>query len=130
MKLFSLAAIVILLLTALFSCSKDPVTNPERKIRYILYTNQDFSGDKDTIRFTLLMHNHTGKMFDSAIAPMTVENIPDFNHKIVIDRLIPNNDTSTFSVGFSYYIDNVGLAWSIDTCSAGVTYKEVRLDFK
>jgi hypothetical protein len=60
---------LVLILAAQLSCSKkNTSTNSDtvRTIRFVLYTEKDFSGDDDSISFSLLIKNHGGVLFDSA----------------------------------------------------------------
>src|SRR5262245_51494651 len=97
-------AAALLVVTA---CSKDhyhypghPQKSPLRKVRFELFTKEDFSGDKHNITFSVHMHNQDRAILDSALATMTVEQIPDSLHKIVIEKYVPGNDTATLVVGF------------------------------
>ena len=130
---FVLAA-AMLVVTA---CSKDHYHYPDhgqksplRKVRFELFTKEDFSGDKHNITFSLHMHNHDRKILDSALATMKVEEIPDSLHKIVIEKFVPGNDTATLVVGFEYYIQNVGYSWYLEEFPAKDTFKLLRYSFR
>ena len=77
-------------------------TNPPRKVRYELYTNEDFSDDQKNILFSIFMRNGQKTIFDSPLATMKIKDIPDSNHRIIIEKLVPDSDTSTLVVGFNY----------------------------
>ena len=134
MKNFATAAVLMLLV--LFtdeSCSKTnstPSYGSPRKIKYVLYTNTDFSGNSDTIKFSLVMRTQNKELFDSALAPMLIKDIPHADHKIVIEKNVPGNDSSDLSVGFLYTIVGVGNSWYLDTCKAGNAFKVVEYDFR
>ncbi len=133
----SLAFISIL---SLASCNKyqsvpygnnNPGTPPsERKVRFELFTNENFSGDRKNIQFTV----HIGKaplpVFDSTLATMKIEDIPDSAHRIVIEKSIPVNDTTTLEVGFLYTIENVGNSWYLEAFPGNQSFKLIRYSFK
>lgn len=115
------------------SCKKDQPdirTNPARKVRYELFTNEDFSGNQKNILFSIFMRSGQTKIMDSPLAEMKIKDIPDSNHRIVIEKLVPDNDTATLIVGFNYQIENVGSSWFLDTFSSGNTFKLLRYPFR
>lgn len=125
-------AAAMLLVTA---CKKDYNSGYEhkpqlRKVRFELFTNENFSGDKHNITFSLHMHNHERKILDSALATMKVEEIPDSLHKIVIEKFVPGNDQDTLVVGFEYYIEHVGYSWYLEEFPAKDTFKLLRYSFR
>ena len=130
-----IAAAVII---ALGSCKKDEASrsggnnnnSQARKVRYELYTEEDFTGDQHNIQFSLFIKNAGKTIFDSSLATMKVEEIPDSIHKIVIEKFVPGNDASTLTVGFTYQIENVGISWYLDTFPAGDTLKLLQYRFK
>jgi hypothetical protein len=130
--------IVIAVILALGSCKKDEASHSGadnnisggRKVRYELYTNEDFTGDQHNIQFSLFMKNAGKTIFDSSLSPMKVEEIPDSIHKIIIEKYVPGNDGSTLTVGFVYQIENVGISWYLDTFPAGDTLKLLQYRFK
>jgi hypothetical protein len=100
------------------SCKKDRPdvkSNPPRKVRYELYTNEDFSDDQKNILFSIFMRDGIKTIFDSPLATMKIKDIPDSNHRIIVEKWVPDNDTSTLVVGFDYQIENVGMSWYLDT---------------
>ena len=121
------------LLLIVVSCKKDQPnakTNPPRKVRYELYTNEDFSGDQKNILFSIFIRSGQKTIFDSPLATMKIKDIPDSNHKIIIEKLAPDNDTATLVVGFNYQIENVGFSWFLETFPAGDTVKVLRYSFR
>jgi hypothetical protein len=121
------------------SCKKDHPdtggshnTPPARKVRYELFTKEDFSDDSLDITFTLFMEDRNTdiRIFDSALATMKISEIPDSLHKIVVEKLVPGNDTATLVVGFDYYIHNVGYSWYLDTFPSLDTLKLLRYSFR
>lgn len=126
----------IIFLNLLFiavSCKKDQPdakTNPPRKVRYELYTNEDFSTDQKNILFSIFIRNGQKTIFDSPLAVMKIKDIPDSNHRIIIEKLAPDNGTSTLVVGFNYQIENVGFSWYIDTFPVTDTFKVLRYSFR
>src|SRR5579872_2465768 len=79
-------------LTVIVSCKKNATPPIPRSIRYILYTKEDFSNVKDTIRFRLRMQT-TGAagrvLLDSNIAPMKVSQVPDSLHRLIFTKTVP-----------------------------------------
>ena len=121
------------LLLIVVSCKKDQPNakaNPPRKVRYELYTNEDFSGDQKNILFSIFIRSGQKTIFDSPLAAMKIKDIPDSNHKIIIEKLAPDNDTATLVVGFNYQIENVGFSWFLDTFPAGDSVKVLRYPFR
>jgi hypothetical protein len=132
MKINRVIILPVLLLIAV-SCKKDQPngnTNPPRKVRYELYTNEDFSDDQKNILFSIFMRRGQKTIFDSPLATIKIKDIPDSNHRIIIEKLAPDNDTSALVVGFNYQIENVGNSWFLDTFSAGNTFKLLRFPFR
>jgi hypothetical protein len=115
------------------SCSKDHAvvkSNSARKVRFELYTGKDFSDDEKNIQFSIFIRNGQKTILDSPLAPMKIKDIPDSNHKIVIVRLVPDNDMATLAVGFNYQIETVGFSWYLDTFPAIDTFKVLSYSFR
>jgi len=118
------------------ACSKNsslyPVKPPppDRKFRFQLYTQQDFSNDNHEIDFSIFIKTANGTIFDSALAPMLIKDIPDVNHKLIIEKTIPSSYTSDLAAGFVYEIQNVGVAGFTDTSRAGNTFKIIDFNFR
>ena len=115
------------------SCTKEDLPSPStpaRTIRFVLYTEEDFSGDTDNITFSLVIRNNTRALFDSSLSIMQVKDIPTAANKLVFEKQVPNDDGSVLTAGFYYTIENVGLSWYLDTCSAGQTLKVINYSFK
>src|SRR6266700_5642225 len=81
---------------------KDKGNSPARKVRFELYTNENFASDQKNIQFSLFMRTSGRTIFDSALATMKIANIPDSLHRIIIEKYVPGNDTATLAVGFEY----------------------------
>jgi hypothetical protein len=143
-KLAIHAILLALAILLVMSCSKEitdtSINSPaaiqkvdqavHRKIQFCLFTDRDFSKDKDTIRFTLFMQNSRNKiLWDSALAPMQVKDIPDSAHRIIITKKVPGNNMALLKVGFRYSIQNVGNSSYIDTSAAGEILKIVNFNF-
>ena len=103
--------------------------SPQRKVRYELYTREDFSGNQESILFSLFMRVGDKPVFDSALAPMKVEDIPDSAHRIIIERPMPRGFTDTLIVGFGYAIDGVGHSSHDEVFPSGDTFRLVRFIF-
>jgi hypothetical protein len=121
------AVLIVLLETA---CTKDPVepANITKTIQFVLYTEADFSTNTDSIFFSVFIKNHRTTLFDSALAPMAIKDIPGIANKLIVEKKV--TDTSTLAVGFLYTIKNVGFSWYTDTCAAGEAFKSVVYSFK
>lgn len=134
MKIYSsLIIFALAVVLAGTSCTKEvapAITHPERTIRFILYTNQDFSGNNQNITFSLFIRNHTRGLFDSSLSSMKIKDIPDSTHKLIFEKKVPNDDGSDLAAGFNYTIENVGTSWHIDTCAAGQVFKIVDFPFQ
>jgi hypothetical protein len=134
-QLSLVAAIACTALALTFAaCKKHSETPEPRTIRYILYTKEDFSDDNDTIRFRLHIHTTgiTGRvLFDSNIAPMRINQVPDSLHRLIFTKTVPpGHDTDKLVVGFVYDIDHIGEGWFLDSSVAGQKQKTVEYSFK
>ncbi len=135
MKKFSIGIFTVLAIVVIVtSCKKyslPGVTNPreERKIRFQLYTNKNFSENNSIIHFSIFIRN-AGRvtLFDSAFAPMQIKDIPDSAHKLVIEKTV--HDNYDLAAGFNYEIENVGNSWFIDTSKAGNAFKIIDFAFQ
>ncbi|MBS1604232.1 MAG: hypothetical protein JST42_16315 [Bacteroidetes bacterium] len=123
----------LLVAVAFEACKKDrpePAPVP-RTIQYRLYTDQNFSGDVHTITFRLTIHGKNSTIFDSALAPMLIKDIPDKAHQLEFKKLVPpGHDKDTLLVGFVYDIKDVGESWFLDTCRPGTTLKVIDYNFR
>ena len=136
MKAYLILAVVVM--SAVASCKKDQVypggqnnvIPPARKVRYELYTKEDFAGEQANIQFSIFMKTAQRTIFDSTLATMKIQDIPDSLHRIIIEKWVPGNDTSTLAVGFDYQIENVGISWYLDTFPAGDTLKVMKYPFR
>ena len=133
MKLIKVLAVAVTVL-GMSSCKKNydrPGNNyPPRNVQLELYTDQDFSEDAHNITFNLHIENGDQVIFDSALAPMKIQDIPDELHKIVIQKSVPQNDPSRLKVGFVYHIENVGMSWHFEEFPSSDSFKVVRFDFR
>ena len=131
-------AIVAITILAAVSCRKqtgipkisDPVPVTARQVNFSLYTTKDFSNDNGTIQFTATIRNATQVLWDSILPPMKIKDIPSVINKINISKAVPGNDHSQLSVGFIYYIQNVGQSWYLQTFDAGEAVKVVDYNFQ
>jgi hypothetical protein len=101
-----------------------------RVIRFVLYTDQDFSGDDSQIQFSIFVHSSTTTLLDSALSPMRVKDIPHFDNRIVILKRIQPGFSGDLAIGFRYELENVGVSWHIDTIAASASFKEVDYNFQ
>jgi hypothetical protein len=124
-----------MLLTA-GSCRKDDTGGYEesgpraiRKVRYELFTKADNSTNEETIRFDLVMRKGAHVLFDSALAPMKIKDIPDSLHPLVFEKTVPEGIRDTIVASFDYDIENVGHFWYLEPFPAGDTLKILRFSF-
>ena len=102
-----------------------------RKVRFVLYTDKDFSSDNDSIFFKLSIRKARNQvLWDSTLAPMKVKDIPDLAHRLIVNKLVPGNDPSLLKVGFYYSIKNVGNSWHVEPFNVGETFKVVDFNFQ
>jgi hypothetical protein len=135
-----LSILAILFVSAILietSCRKqtvDQITDSPaviRKIQFTLYTQNDFSDNNENITFELFIQNSRNKiLLDSTLMSMKIKDIPDFTHKLIIEKTVPNNDTSLLKVGFKYSIENVGNSWHLESFKAGELFKIVDFNFQ
>jgi hypothetical protein len=140
-----LSVCLLLTLYTLASCKKNvtgesPVpADGGRTIRFILYTDQDFSTDNSVIHFSIFIKKgsvyviDTGRsnlLFDSAFTPIRIKDIPDYAHKIVVEKKVVGYDNADLTAGFVYEIENVGSSWHVDTSSAGNRLKVIDYNFR
>ena len=142
-NLFNICLLLTLCI-AVASCKKDgPGENPmppvnARTVRFLLYTDQDFSSDNAVIHFSVFIKKGSAYvfdplgnfLFDSAYAPMHIKDIPDPAHKLVVEKKVVGYDNSDLTAGFIYTIENVGNSWHIDTSSAGNPLKVIDYNFR
>ena len=116
------------------SCKKqttDQSPGVPRKIQFALYSDKDFSNDNGNITFTLSIQKLPSQvLWDSVLPQMKIKDIPDVAHKLVIEKLVPNNDKSLLKVGFRYSIENVGSSSHWDSSNAGETFTIVDFNFQ
>jgi hypothetical protein len=101
-----------------------------RKVHYELYTDENFSDNQENIQFTLFMRDAGKTIFDSSLATMKIKDIPDFDHRLVIEKIVPGNNTSTLTVGFVYQIENVGLSSWLAPFPASDTIGLIKFSFR
>ncbi|HVS93130.1 MAG TPA: hypothetical protein VHE59_13900 [Mucilaginibacter sp.] len=117
------------------SCKKEkpvkpPVTMSTRTLRFILYTNQDFSGNNQHISFSLHVSNAQKTIaFDSTVFSAKVKDIPDKLHQLVFEKKIPGDGT-VVAADFFYTIENVGMSWYLDSCAANEKFKVIEYPFR
>lgn len=104
--------------------------NVVRKVRFELFTNQNFETDHKNIQFRIFMRNEHQTLLDSPLATMQVSEIPDSLNRIIIERQVPGNNPDTLTVGFTYTIENVGMSWYLEQFPAGDTLKLLKYSFR
>lgn len=131
-----LISILAVLILGVMACKKngsyatDVPTGGERKIRFQLYTDKDFSSDGSVINFSLVIRNAYRTLLDTPLAPMQIKDIPDAAHKLVFEKTVPGNYNLDLSAGFRYEIPGVGNSWYMDTSKAGNVLKIIDYDFR
>jgi hypothetical protein len=128
--------LLIIICTLLLACKKEdvrPVNNIiERKVQFELYTTKDFSNNNDSITFSLVIRKADTYqvLWYSVLTPMKIKEIPNFANKIMVNKVVPNNDTSLLKVSFEYAIKNIGNSQFSDTFNTGNKFKVLNLNFQ
>ena len=117
------------------SCKRDysPPTKGqsfERKVRFELYTTQNFAGEQQMITFKLRMTDGPNTIWDSTLAPMPLKTIPFIENKLVVEKTVPGNNNAQLVTGFIYTLENVGISWFNEVLNTGEKNKTVSFDFK
>ena len=128
----------LIALMSLTACKKDSssgsgstINDAPRSIRFTLYSDKDLSTDNEDVLFNVFIQTSSGQpIWDSALAPMKVKNIPDLANKIVVDKTITGYANSLLKVGFRYSLPGVGDSWHYDAASPGETFSEVIFNFQ
>ena len=102
----------------------------ERKIRFQLYTNEDFSGETSAINFSIFIKTANKTLFDSTLAPMQLKDIPDAAHKLIMEKTVLADNNSDLAAGFRYELQDVGRSDYIDTSKAGNAFKVIDYAFQ
>jgi hypothetical protein len=136
MKRFT-PALLFLTAATLISCKKEmpqPTSGSSAKtVKFVLYTNEDFSTDEDTIRFALTIRNNAGtikvrSIFDTTLMLMKIKNIPGPANKLVFSKTVPDDGT-TLEAGFIYYT-RFGVGSKFDTVSTNEKVKVFEYPFR
>lgn len=129
-SIFTIACIAV-------SCKKQqpqpPAASATQTVRFILYTNEDFSTDNDTVSFALTIRNNANKtnsrtIFDTTLATIRFKDIPGPANKTVIEKTVPN-DGSILKAGF-IYTDKFGVGSHFDTVSTNEKLKVLEYPFR
>lgn len=135
MKRNFIPAFAVITLTLVGSSCKKYASGPpvfptnDRKIRFELYTNQDFSGNTSIINFSIFIRTQNQTLLDSALASMEIKDIPDAAHKLAFEKTVSGYNNADLAAGFDYTIQNVGSSWYTDTSKAGTALKVIDYDF-
>jgi hypothetical protein len=128
--LILLACILPLIIS---SCQKQNPSSSaygNRTIKFILYTNKDFSNDNDSIKFSLTIRNQEHTVaFDSALTAIKIKDIPGPANKWTFTKTVPNDGT-ILTAGFLYAIKNVGYSWYLDTVGVKQQIKTIEYPFQ
>jgi hypothetical protein len=137
MKILSALVAAVISMVFATSCNKETDANEyqnqntevARKVRFQLYTDQNFSDDSHTISFRLFIQNsNSAVLWDSLLPPMAIKDIPGAANKLVTEKTISADASSLLKVGFRYSIQGIGESWFIDTC--GTNFKLVDFNFR
>jgi hypothetical protein len=129
-KLFTILSVCVLLIVSCQKETSQPNQGPKRTVKFILYTNEDFSNITDTIIFTLHIKNTSGSIaFDSLLAGRRIKDIPGPSNKLVFEKTVPD-DGSALVAGFLYEIKNVGYSWRLDSVAANEKFKVIEYPFQ
>jgi hypothetical protein len=116
------------------SCQKDvqPTGKVEKTIRFVLYTDKDFSNEERNIIFSVFIRREGNypHLFDSTFSVMKVKEIPGASNKIVFEKKVWVDASMRLGAGFVYSLENVGYSWYIDTCEPGQLFKEINYAFQ
>lgn len=136
MKLYSITVLLVAAAICLTtSCKKEkPVPTPApiatRTLKFILYTDKDFSNNNENITFALHISNAQATIkFDSTVFSAKVKDIPNKAHQLVFEKKIPDDGT-VVAADFFYTIENVGMSWYLDTCAANEKLKIIEYPFE
>ena len=132
-----IAALCVFIILTGTSCKKQVCGNLQNKtsvartVHFVLYTDKDVSDNGDIISFSLFIENSRHEiLWDSAMAPIREKDIPGVEDKIVIQKLVPNDDNSLLKAGFHYSIWNVGYASYHEYSDPGQVLKVVDFNFQ
>lgn len=126
----AIAGLLILIVIVSGACKKQNDSQPPRKFLFQLYTNKDFSTNEAKISFSVFIRSRNITLFDSALAPMKIKDIPDALHKISIEKSVWGHNYEDLAAGFRYKIEEVGESWYIDTSSARNPFKIIDYAFQ
>lgn len=130
-KIIQVGAVIMIILVGCKKYNSGPIVFPQsdRKIRFQLYTDQDFSGNTSVINFSIFIRTKNQTLLDSALASMEIKDIPDAAHKLVIETTVTGYSDNDLAAGFDYQIQNVGSSWYTDTSKAGTILKVIDYNF-
>lgn len=132
LSLFSVTCFSAMLIAT--SCKKKQENNcvpPVKKIQFWLYTDRDFSEYNGNITFTASIRKATNQVvWDSVLPSMKIKDVPNFSNKVVIEKILRDNDSSLLKVGFLYSIEDVGISWFWDEIRPCETFKKVDFNFQ
>ncbi|HEY9001900.1 MAG TPA: hypothetical protein VIM89_11150 [Mucilaginibacter sp.] len=136
MKRFAGTLLVLAAISFIISCKKEksqPAAASSKTIKFVLYTNEDFSTDEDTIRFALTIRNNAGtiksrSIFDTTLMLMKIKDIPGPSNKLVFSKTVPDDGT-LLEAGFIYYT-RFGVGSKFDTVSTNEKLKVFEYPFQ
>jgi hypothetical protein len=101
---------------------------PTRKIKFELFTEQDFSAEINTITFEASISAGKNILWDSTFAPMAIKDIPKIDRLISFEKIV--KDGSNLKVGFKYSIEGVGTSWYYEQMLSAEASKTLSFSFK
>lgn len=126
---------VLLFIGVLIACKKqysggEHIYPVERKVRFQLWTNEDFSDDNSLINFSVFIKSGRKKLYDSSLVSMHIKDIPDSLHRIILEKTVTADINAILSAGFTIEIQGVGTTRRLDTAGAGNRLKVVNYAFR
>lgn len=129
MKIYLFFTVVVLLISCKKQTNECPGIN--RKVKFVLFTEQDFRNYADSITFTLSIRNSMSQtIWDSVLPPMRIMDIPGRENQLVVEKTLTGYENSSLRVGFIYQIENVGISWHWQQSAPCDTSKLVEFNFK
>ena len=125
---------LVFLMITVASCKKqidNKNTRVPRTVKFVLYTDQNFSHETNIISFTAFIESPVNRViWDTLLPPMKISDIPDRTHQLTFEKTVLTARNSLMKVGYRYSIEDVGTSWYIDSSSPGQTLKVVDFNFR
>lgn len=124
------------LFVIIISCKKQTIQVPmgepvPRKIKFAIYTTENFSNNNNIIDLTLTIRNNAGReVWDSVLPGMKIKDIPARQHALIIEKAIEHDPATILRAGVVYAIEHVGISWYFDSLRAGELHKTIDFNFR